>query len=154
MAYLALLVDVFTRMIRGWALSNEMSVKLIAQALNKALERRHHPQIHHSDRGGQYIADTYCQKLKTICCRISMTDRAKPWQNPYIESTIGRIKDEYIIDSEYHDVHNAYQQLGYVLDVVYNEKRPHSSLGYRTPAEFEEQYIAHRHQSDKLDVSL
>ena len=96
MAYLALLVDVFTRMIRGWALSNEMSVKLISQALNKALERRHHPQIHHSDRGGHYMADTYCQKLKTIGCRISMTDRAKPWQNPYIESTIGRIKDEYI----------------------------------------------------------
>ena len=108
-------------MIRGWALSNEMSVKLISQALNKALERRHHPQIHHSDRGGQYLADTYCQKLKTIGCRISMTDRAKPWQNPYIESTISRINDEYIIDSEYHDVHDAYQQLGYVLDVVYKE---------------------------------
>ncbi len=67
------------------------------------------------------MADTYCQKLKTIGCRISMTDRAKPWQNPYIESTISRIKDEYIIDSEYHDVHDAYQQLGYVLDVVYKE---------------------------------
>ena len=153
MAYLALLFDVFTRTIRGWALSKEMSVKLLSEALRKALARQHRPQIHHSDRGGQYIAEKYCQQLRAIPCRISMTDRAKPWQNPYIESTIGRLKDEYIVDSEYQDFHDAYRQLCPVLDVVYNQQRPHSALGYRTPFEFEAQYMAHRHKVDKPDIS-
>ena len=131
-----------------------MSVKLLSEALNKALARQHRPQIHHSDRGGQYIADKYCQKLRVIPCSISMTDRAKPWQNPYIESTIGRIKDEYIVDSEYHDFHDAYNQLCPVLDVVYNQKRPHSALGYRTPAEFEAAYNAHQNTNRKSDISF
>ena len=58
----------------------------------------------------------------------------------YIESTIGRIKEEYILDEEYLDFPQAYQHLSYVLDVAYNYERPHSSLGYLTPAEFEAQY--------------
>ncbi len=143
MAYLALLFDVFTRTIRGWELSKNMSVNLLSGALRKALARQHRPQIHHSDRGGQYIAEKYCQQLRAIACRISMTDRGKPWQNPYVESTIGRIKDEYIVDSEYQNFRDAYNQLSLVLDVVYNQKRPHSALGYRTPAEFEAAYNAH-----------
>ena len=139
----ASLFDVFTRTIRGWELSKNMSVNLLYGALRKALARQHRPQIHHSDRGGQYIAEKYCQQLRAIACRISMTDRGKPWQNPYVESTIGRIKDEYIVDSEYQNFHDAYNQLSLVLDVVYNQKRPHSALGYRTPAEFEAAYNAH-----------
>ena len=120
-----------------------MSVNLLSGALRKALARQHRPQIHHSDRGGQYIAEKYCQQLRAIACRISMTDRGKPWQNPYVESTIGRIKDEYMVDSEYQNFRDAYNQLSPVLDVVYNQKRPHSALGYRTPAEFEAAYNAH-----------
>ena len=152
-AYLALLFDVFTRTIRGWALSKEMSVKLLSEALRKALGRQHRPQIHHSDRGGQYFAEKYCQQLRAISCRISMTERAKPWQNPYIESTIGRLKDEYIVDSEYQDFHDAYRQLSPVLDVVYNQQRPHSALGYKTPFEFEAQYMARLHNVDEPNIS-
>ncbi len=139
-AYLALLVDIFTRMIRGWSLERDMSVKLIDQALDKALATGHQPEIHHSDQGGQYIAHSYCQRLEGIDCRISMTDRGKPWENPYIESAIGRIKDEYILDEEYFDFQQAYRHLGQVLSVVYNYQRPHSSLGKLTPAEFEAQH--------------
>ena len=139
-AYLALLFDVFTRMVRGWSLERDMSVKLIDQTLDKALATGHQPEIHHSDRGGQYIAKSYCRRLVAMGCRISMTDRGKPWENPYIESTIGRIKDEYIFDEEYIDFQDAYEHLSHVLNAVYNYERPHSSLGYLTPAEFEAQY--------------
>ena len=83
-----------------------------------------------------------------------MTDRAKPSQNPYIESTIGRIKDVYISDYEYHDFHAAYHQLCSVVDVVYNQQRPHSALGYRTPAEFEAAYNAHQHTNRKSEISF
>ena len=141
-AYLALLFDVFTRMIRGWSLEKDMSVKLVDQALDKALATGHRPEIHHSDRGGQYIAGNYCQRLVEIECQISMAERGKPWENPYIESTIGRIKDEYILDEEFLDFQQAYERLRYVLDEMYNYQRPHSSLGYVTPAEFEAQYQA------------
>lgn len=140
-AYLALLFDVFTRMIRGWLLERDMSVKLIDQALDKALAKGHQPEIHHSDQGGQYVALSYCHRLGNIGCQISMTDRAKPWENPYIESTIGRIKDEYILDEEFVDFQQAYEHLADVLDRVYNQQRSHSSLGYLTPAEFEAQYV-------------
>ena len=133
-------VDIFTRMVRGWSLEREMSVKLIDQALDKALAKGHQPEIHHSDRGGQYITNSYCQRLREIGCQISMSGRGKPWQNPFIEITIGRIKDEYILDEEYIDFHQAYDHLCHVLDWEYNHDRPHSSLGYLTPAEFETQY--------------
>ena len=71
----------------------------------------------------------------------------------YVESNIGRLKDEYIVDSEYQDFHDAYRQLCPVLDVVYNQQRPHSALGYMTPFEFEAQYLAHLHKVDKPDIS-
>lgn len=142
LSYLALLFDVFTRMVRGWSLERDMSVKLIDQALDKALAKGHQPEIHHSDQGGQYVTRSYCQRLVGLSCQISMAGRAKPWGNPYIESTIGRIKDEYILDEEYLDFPQAYQHLSYVLDVAYNYERPHSSLGYLTPSEFEVNYLS------------
>ena len=63
MAYLAVLIDVFTRMIRGWELARSMSVKLIDRALDKALAKGGCPEVHHSDHGGQYIAQSYCDRL-------------------------------------------------------------------------------------------
>ncbi len=140
MFYLAVLIDVFTRMIRGWELAKDMSVKLIDQALDKALAKGGCPEIHHSDHGGQYIAKSYCEKLISLNCQISMADKGKPWENPHVESAIGHLKDELVWLEEYTAFQQAYESLSHFLDIVYNYERPHSSLGYLTPAEFESQY--------------
>lgn len=143
-AYLAVLIDVFTRMIRGWELAMSMSVTLIDRALDKALDKGRCPEIHHSDHGGQYIATSYCDRLVSLNCQISMADKGKPWENPYVESAIGHLKDELVWVDEFTDFQQAYSALSHFLDVVYNYERPHSSLSYLTPGEFEAQFEAEK----------
>jgi len=138
-AYLAVLIDVFTRVIRGWELAMSMSVTLINRALDKALAKGGCPEIHHSDHGGQYIAASYCERLVSLNCQISMAGKGKPWENPHVESAIGRLKDELVWLEEFTDFQHAYSSLSHFLDVFYNHERIHSSLGYLTPAEFEAQ---------------
>ena len=148
-AYLAVLIDVFTRMIRGWELSQNMSVELIDRALDRAFAKGISPKIHHSDHGGQYIAQSYCDRLVSLHCQISMAGKGKPWENSFAESAIGHLKDELVWLEEYTDFQQAYQSLSHFLDVIYNYERPHSSLGYLTPAEFEAQY-----ESQKINCLL
>ena len=138
--YLALLIDIFTRAIRGWHLSRSMSEDLIQIALAKALATGHKPEIHHSDQGSQYNAHKYCKTLLSLGAEISMSDKGKAWQNPHVESVIGHIKDEEIWLKEYIDFEDAFTNLSYFLDVEYNHIRIHSALGRLTPAEFEAQY--------------
>ena len=80
MAYLAMLIDVFTRMIRGWELAMHMSAELIDRALDKALAKGVSPEIHHSDYGGQYIAQNYCDKLVSLKCQTSMFVLISIWK--------------------------------------------------------------------------
>ena len=116
-----------------------MSVELIDRALDKALAKNVSPEIHHSDHGGQYIAQSYCERLVSLNCRISMAGKGKPWEHSHVESAIGHLKDELVWLEEYTDFQQAYKSLAHFLDVVYNYERPHSSLGYLTPTEFEAQ---------------
>ena len=138
--YLAILIDIFTRAIRGWKLDTNMSEQLVDRALDVALAKGISPEIHHSDHGGQYIALGYCDRLIALNCQISMAGKAKPWENPYAESVIGHIKDELVWTEEFTDFQHAYNSLSHFLDVEYNYERSHSSLGYLTPVEFEAQY--------------
>jgi len=139
-AYLTILIDVFTRAIRGWELELHMSEQLVDQALDKALAKGISPEIHHSDHGGQYIAKGYCEKLVSLDCQISMAAKGKPWENSYAESVIGHLKDELVWVEEFTDFQHAYSMLSHFLNVEYNYERSHSSLGYLTPVEFEAQY--------------
>ncbi len=138
--YLALVIDIFTRVIRSWHLSRNMSEDLIQVALAKALATGHKPEIHHSDQGSQYTANGYCETLLSLGAQISMSDKGKAWQNPFVESAIGHIKDEEIWLKEYDNFEDALINLSYFLDVEYNHKRIHSSLDYLTPVEFETNY--------------
>lgn len=139
--YLAIIMDVFTRSIRGWYLSRNLDHTLTGIALHRALSTRT-PEIHHSDQGVQYAATDYTDLLHAHGVQISMTDVGQAWQNGYAERLMRTIKDEEVELSEYEDYHDALQQLGRFLDDVYMHKRIHSSLGYLTPAEFESQWRA------------
>ena len=127
-------------MIRGWALRQNLSELLTQEALSKALQTGHKPEIHHSDQGTQYTAYGYCARLSSLGTKISMSARGRAWKNPFAESVIGHLKDEEVWTKEYIDFQDAYSNLSYFLEVFYNHERIHSSLGYLTPAEFEAQY--------------
>jgi putative transposase len=139
--YLAVLLDVFTRCIRGWHLGRSLSQELTLSALQRALAQRL-PEIHHSDQGVQYAATVYVQLLEEAGVRISMAQVGQAWQNGYAERIMRTIKEEEVDLSEYENYWDAYRQIGQFLEDVYMKKRIHSSLGYLTPVEFEHQWLA------------
>jgi putative transposase len=138
--YLAVLMDVCTRAIRGWHLGRSLDQSLTLEALLKACETSHRPEIHHSDQGVQYAASQYTELLHSQGVRISMAEVGEPTQNGYAERLMRTIKEEEVDLSDYQDYHHAYQQIGQFLEDVYMRKRVHSSLNYLTPAEFEDQW--------------
>jgi transposase InsO family protein len=138
--YLAVLMDVCTRAIRGWHLDHTLEQSLTQEALLKALATQHCPQIHHSDQGVQYAATAYTELLQAQGIRISMAEVGEPTQNAYAERLMRTIKEEEVNLSDYEDYHHAYQQIGRFLEDVYMRKRVHSSLKYLTPVEFEAQW--------------
>jgi len=137
--YLAIIMDVFTRALRGWSLSRSLDQQLTLMALRGALST-HVPKIHHSDQGVQYAADAYIDLLKSRDIQISMAAIGKAEENGYAERVIRTIKEEEVDLSEYVDFADAAQQIGYFIEDLYMNKRIHSSLGYLTPAEFELAY--------------
>jgi transposase InsO family protein len=137
--YLAVIMDVFTRCIRGWHLGRSLDQSLTLFALQRALVH-HTPEIHHSDQGVQYAATAYTERLQEVGAQISMAERGEAWQNGYAERLIRTIKEEEVALSDYEDYADALQQIGQFLDEVYMHKRIHSSLGYLTPVEFAEQW--------------
>ena len=137
--YLAIIMDVFTRALRGWCLSHTLDQELTLTALKASLIKNK-PAIHHSDQGVQYAAHAYIDLLKVHDIRISMAAVGKAEENGYAERVIRTIKEEEVDLSEYLDFADAARQIGHFIEDVYLTKRIHSSLGYLTPAEFELAY--------------
>lgn len=134
--YLAVVMDVFTRCIRGWRVSRSLNGDLCMDALRRALEAGA-PEIHHSDQGVQYAAEGYVAQLRSAGALISMANVGCPEENGYAERLMRTIKEEHVNLTEYRDFEDAQAQIGRFLEDVYQRKRIHSSLGYLTPAEFE-----------------
>jgi putative transposase len=139
--YLAVLMDVFTRTIRGWHLGRDLDQGLTLAALERALHVAV-PEIHHSDQGVQYAATVYVQRLQVLGSTLSMATIGEPRENGYAERLMRTIKEEEVYLSEYQDFADAQRQITRFLDDVYNVKRIHSALGYLTPKEFEDQWRA------------
>jgi transposase InsO family protein len=134
--YLAIIMDVFTRSIRGWGLSRVLDTRLSLGALQMALSVCL-PEIHHSDQGVHYAAQEYVACLQRYHVQISMTAQGKPEENGYAERLMRTIKEEEVDLSEYNDFDDARRQIGRFIEEVYMTKRIHSALGYLTPIEFE-----------------
>ena len=135
--YLAIVMDQYSRSIRGYHLSWSLSQELALLPLEQALRAYPAPEIHHSDQGTQYAAKAYVKLLQAAGTRISMAAAGKPSENGYAERVIRTIKEEEVYLSEYQNMAEARQQIGHFIDVVYRRKRIHSALDYQTPAEFE-----------------
>lgn len=134
--YLAIVLDVFSRAVRGWCLSRLLDQELTLTALRRGLAERV-PETHHSDQGVHYAAYAYIELLKTHGIQISMAAVGKAEENGYAERFMRTIKEEEVYLSEYRDFVDARSQIGRFIEDVYMTKRIHSALGYLTPAEFQ-----------------
>jgi putative transposase len=139
--YLAIVMDIFTRSLRGWNLSQRLNTELAVTALKRALAKGK-PQIHHSDQGVQYAAQGYVERLEGLGTRISMAAKGRATQNAHAERVIRTIKEEEVYLADYVDFADAYASIGHFIEDVYQTKRIHSALGYATPTEFEKAYWA------------
>jgi len=139
--FLAVILDLFSRRVVGWAISKHIDGDLAVSALKMAIIRRSPPPgcIHHSDRGVQYLCKKYIKLLKTHGLRISNSAKGNPYHNAFVESFMKTLKQEEVYLANYETYVDVIENLPRFIEEVYNEKRIHSSLGYRTPSEFEKQ---------------
>ncbi len=137
--YLAVILDAFSRRVIGWHLGETMEVSLTLHALRMALGQRSVGPglVHHSDRGVQYASHDYTQLLKDSGIEISMSRKANPWDNAACESFMKTLKYEEVHRTEYRNLAHARASIGTFLEKIYNQKRLHSALSYRSPVEFE-----------------
>jgi len=137
--YLAVILDAFSRRVIGWALDGTLQDTLTLRALRMALEQRRPAPglVHHSDRGVQYASGDYTDLLRAHGIVISMSRQGNPYDNAKAESFMKTLKYEEVFREDYRDLLEAHAGIGHFLEQVYNQKRLHSALGYRPPAEFE-----------------
>jgi transposase InsO family protein len=138
--YLAVVMDLFSRRIVGWQMSTCITRQLVIDALQMALQARRPESglLHHSDRGCQYASFNYRKMLEDAGCVCSMSRKGNCWDNAPVESFFATLKRELVHDRRYQTRRQAQSEIFEFIEVWYNRKRRHSSLGYLCPAEYEE----------------
>jgi putative transposase len=139
--YLAVILDAFSRRVVGWTLDRTLAARLTIRALEQALEGRQ-PEaglVHHSDRGFQYACAEYITIIEKYRMVASMSRPANPYDNASCESFMKTLKREEIYANKYEDLEHLRANIAEFIEEYYNRQRLHSALGYRSPAEFEQQ---------------
>lgn len=148
---LAIVMDLFNREIVGWSLKPRMTADIVTDALTMAWFRRHPAPglLHHSDRGSQYASHTFQDKLREYGITCSMSRKGNCWDNAPTESWFNSFKNERGHGLRY-ATHADMRAVGFeYIEVFYNRKRLHSSLGYRSPVQFLEHWINRQHSTTK-----
>lgn len=138
--YLAVILDAFSRKVVGWAMADHLRAELALAALEMALATRGPTPgslVHHTDRGIQYACGDYIDRLEAAGIQPSMSRPGCPYDNAMAESFMKTLKQEEVDAADYRDLAHATAAIGDFIEAVYNLKRPHSSLDYLSPAEFE-----------------
>ncbi len=138
--YFAAVMDLYSRRIVGWSMSERIDSRLVMDALRMAIEQRRPGTglIHHSDRGIQYACDDFQDILRANGITCSMSRRGDCWDNACMESFFGSFKMEWMAGRQYRDFEEAKKDIFKYVELFYNRRRRHASLGYVSPAEYEE----------------
>ena len=142
--YLTVILDLYSRAVVGWSMSTDMTTPSVMGALQMAIQQRRPGKglVHHSDRGVQYASQEYQQLLREHHIQCSMSRKGNCWDNACAESFFSTLKRECIHDQVYSNPQEARRHLFHWIEVVYNRRRRHSTLDYRSPLEFERMPVA------------
>lgn len=142
--YLTVILDLYSRAVVGWSMSTDMTTPSVMGALQMAIQQRRPGKglMHHSDRGVQYASQEYQQLLREHHIQCSMSRKGNCWDNACAESFFSTLKRECIHDQVYSNPQEARRHLFHWIEVVYNRRRRHSTLDYRSPLEFERMPVA------------
>ncbi|AWC21259.1 putative transposase OrfB [Aminobacter sp. MSH1] len=146
-AFLAVVLDAFSRRVVGWALDTHLEASLAIEALEMAItDRQPAPGslVHHSDRGVQYACGAYSELLHRRGIQASMSRVGNPYDNAKAESFMKTLKQEEVQGLAYKDADDARRRIGAFIDTVYNTQRLHSALDYLTPEEYEQKHSGGR----------
>ena len=140
--YLSAVMDLCSKGIAGWSMDGRMEAELVKDALRMAYARRNpsHGLLHHSDRGSQYASREYQTLLKGYGMQVSMSRKGDCWDNAPMESFVHTLKTELTHHKKYRTREQARRDIFEYIEVFYNRQRLHSSLGYKSPAEFESEF--------------
>ncbi len=141
-AYLAAVMDLFSRRIVGWAVGDSLETSLVLKALDQAIETRRPPAglVHHSDRGVQYASVDHRQRLAEPGIECSMSRRGNCWDNVCMERFMNSYKNELVRHRRYASVKEVHHSTFEYIEIFYNRRRRHQALGYLSPAAFEAQH--------------
>jgi transposase InsO family protein len=141
--YLTVIIDLFSRQVVGWSMSNRIARKLVMDALRMAVWRRRPDPglIFHSDRGSQYCSHDFQRMLKGYGMISSMSRKGDCWDNAVSESFFGTLKTERVLLTQYKSRETARRDIVDYIEMFYNSRRRHSFLGYMSPKEYEEKRL-------------
>ena len=137
--YLAVILDLHSRKVIGWAFGVRINAKLVTDALKSALYNRDYPNgvIMHTDRGSQYCSKAYQRLIQSYQLKCSMSGKGNCYDNAACESFFHTLKVEYVYRHSFDSIEHAQSMIFWFIEVYYNRKRRHSTIGYKSPVNFE-----------------